>query len=817
MAKKIYALLVGINDYAPEVGKLHGCLNDVDNFHAYLTDNFDKRDLAVEVLKDSEATRDNIIKLFRAHLCKAKSDDVALFQYCGHGARWAADKAFKEFYPDGWDEGFVRYDSRRKDGTFPFDFADKELAVLLSEVAANDPHLAVIMDCCHSGSATRGTEAFMRLKARQTHEVKEERPLDSYLDGYYAKLQQKDAPLFIPASNHILLAACERWQKANETEDCSGVFTSALIEVLDKTGSDISYAELFVRCRAVVRQRVDDQTPQFEPNVNFNAYAGFLGREISKTPRRYSVYFEKKENSWKIDAGVLHGFPSEPEKNVVLALYPEDDQSRMAGKASTTVIGPQKSELHLGFASDRSMRYRAEIISLPVAPFPVYLEGDESGKEILRNALNPSINVDLTDIADGTRYTLTAEKETFLLKQSELDSLIIGVRRFLLHERSLTSQHQAGESMDEIFSAEAAHLMLSFAKQVVQWERGLALQNHRTQMDASLVDFLFTEALDDGQEFVFPAGEIVLDFAKSGNEWNAIRGKFKVRNRTQQTLHFTLAYFSPAYGVYILRNEPIVPSTEYVTLWGDEPNDYFWLEEGNNESIENFKLLVSTEKVDDFLLSQDDLKIGEIISGIRNLEGIKPAKKLVHENEWFTKHLRVKIVRQLDQLSVKDIALAQGKIIVKGHPSVRANLSLCAAKTLSRSLHGGFDFYKALERHGMEMLNFSNTPSDYKNILELTDVKNTEALQENPLEIVLNVPIKDDEEILPLTFDGQNILRVGNAYKDEDGHTRISIDHIPAAPDNRRSLGKTLKLYFFKTAETVNTRFLSNQAFQPEI
>ncbi|MDL1879279.1 caspase family protein, partial [Cytophagia bacterium CHB2] len=65
MAQKIYALLVGINDYAPEVGRLAGCLNDVDHFNEYLTGNFNKSELAIEVLKDRDATRGNIIKQFR--------------------------------------------------------------------------------------------------------------------------------------------------------------------------------------------------------------------------------------------------------------------------------------------------------------------------------------------------------------------------------------------------------------------------------------------------------------------------------------------------------------------------------------------------------------------------------------------------------------------------------------------------------------------------------------------------------------------------------------------------------------------------------
>jgi hypothetical protein len=107
MSTRVYALLVGINDYPSDVGKLAGCLNDVDRLHGYLSDNFAKADLAVEVLKDGEATRDNIIKQFRGHLGKAGEGDVALFHYCGHGARWASAQAFKEFYPDGKDEGLV--------------------------------------------------------------------------------------------------------------------------------------------------------------------------------------------------------------------------------------------------------------------------------------------------------------------------------------------------------------------------------------------------------------------------------------------------------------------------------------------------------------------------------------------------------------------------------------------------------------------------------------------------------------------------------------------------------------------------------------
>ena len=36
MPNRVYALLVGINEYGPDIESLDGCLNDVDLFHDYL-------------------------------------------------------------------------------------------------------------------------------------------------------------------------------------------------------------------------------------------------------------------------------------------------------------------------------------------------------------------------------------------------------------------------------------------------------------------------------------------------------------------------------------------------------------------------------------------------------------------------------------------------------------------------------------------------------------------------------------------------------------------------------------------------------------
>src|SRR5471030_2339701 len=189
-------------------------------------------------------------------------------------ARTRGWSAVETDQPLGKDEGLVCFDSRLPGG---FDLADKELAVLIAELAANDPHIAIILDCCHSGSGTRDADAFSGLTIRATTDVFPERPLESYIDGHYARLQRQGESLFIPNSRHILLAACDSKQTAKETRDRSGVFTSTLVDVLSKSVSDLSYSDLFVRCRAAVRTRADNQDPQFEPIGDFNAFGGFLG------------------------------------------------------------------------------------------------------------------------------------------------------------------------------------------------------------------------------------------------------------------------------------------------------------------------------------------------------------------------------------------------------------------------------------------------------------------------------------------------------------------------------------------------------------
>ena len=566
------------------------------------------------------------------------------------------------------------------------------------------------------------------------------------------------------------------------------MFSRTLLDVLGQSGADITYADLFVRARAAVRRYADNQTPQFETYQRFDAYRGFLGGAASRTGRRYSVYFDA--GTWKLECGALHGLPSDPDKAVELALYAESDRSVLVGHAETTQVGPQKSDLRfLDLDADPVVRFQAEVTSLPVPPLLVQLEGDAAGTQVVQDCLTASNDQSLgfafsTGSDPGVRYVLAAQNRLLSLRERETGRLIQGA---------------------EGYTDAAADHLFSVLKRVAAWERAVVLQNQGTRMDKEAVAFRFVEVLEDDRQHAYPGDEITLDITKEGDAWREITAKLRADNRTGQPLHFALAYLSDDFGIQVPYNEQIEPTDGLFDLmiagrgtFGIRLEDH----EGD-EATHIFKLIVSTERIDDFLLGQEPVEIGKVHRGTRGTRGIsfgEPRNKLVHQNEWFTKTIRVRLVRQLARISPQDTRLANGVITVKGHPSLKADVSLSLAQTGSRGAGAGSDFYRALERQGLELLNFSGTRGEAEGVLELTDIQNPKAVTDQPLEIELDLKLSDDEYVLPLTFDGEHILLAGEPEKDAGGRTLIHIDHIPdGIPDHRRSLGKALKLYFFKT------------------
>ena len=85
---KIYALVVGINDYSKtDATMLKYCVKDSDTFSAFLKSNIGGSlpKEQIILLKDSNATKENIRKSADQLFSKAESNDIVIFFFSGHG------------------------------------------------------------------------------------------------------------------------------------------------------------------------------------------------------------------------------------------------------------------------------------------------------------------------------------------------------------------------------------------------------------------------------------------------------------------------------------------------------------------------------------------------------------------------------------------------------------------------------------------------------------------------------------------------------------------------------------------------------------
>ena len=155
---KIYALLIGINEYLNEADgmrRLSGCLNDMMNFQSYLIGGpFKVPEAQILTIFNEKATKAAIVKAFKSHFANATKDDVCIFYFSGHGVRQYANDGFKIGSINGALECLACYDT-------DFDghnlIADKEQRWLIHQLYQNSGgcHILTLFDCCHSGDNTR--------------------------------------------------------------------------------------------------------------------------------------------------------------------------------------------------------------------------------------------------------------------------------------------------------------------------------------------------------------------------------------------------------------------------------------------------------------------------------------------------------------------------------------------------------------------------------------------------------------------------------------------------------------------------------------
>ncbi|KAL2756252.1 hypothetical protein ACRALDRAFT_1042633 [Sodiomyces alcalophilus JCM 7366] len=144
------ALLIGIN-YFGQDGELRGCLNDVKNISAFLSERYGYKKEDMVILTDDQEnpvgqpTRNNILRAMHWLVQGAQPNDSLFFHFSGHGG-YTEDEDGDE--DDGMDEVI-----------YPVDFkeaghiVDDEMHAIMVKPLQPGVRLTAIFDSCHSGTA----------------------------------------------------------------------------------------------------------------------------------------------------------------------------------------------------------------------------------------------------------------------------------------------------------------------------------------------------------------------------------------------------------------------------------------------------------------------------------------------------------------------------------------------------------------------------------------------------------------------------------------------------------------------------------------
>ena len=663
--RNIYALLVGIDKYQPPVPALQGCINDMLAMKHFLENRVKPGFLHLEVLTDEEASRMNIVEKFETHLTKAGKGDVALFYFVGHGSQEKAHEIFWPIEPDKKNETIVCYDSRMHDG---MDMADKELATLIDMVAQNDPHIVVIMDCCHSGSGSRSdseNDPEAEFWPRQSPDSELLRSLDSYIlprniSHDRSAFATADQQFVVPQGRHVTLSAAQSFQLAKETMlsgQRRGVFTYSLIEVLQNSSGDFTYDDIMRRVRSLVSQRTYDQTPVLYAVEGEDIQMPFLGGTV-KEKRAYYIADYHQDDGWVMDGGIVHGIPIPIGTSTsVVGLYPEGTafedmgESNLEARMEVTFADVSRSILKQvgGELLNTTKSYYVKILEIPIQPLKVCIRGNSGeGIQLAEKALQQSHYSFYLEQVSNSK-----EADFNLIAKTDIGTDPARIQPGYMINRASDKDSQPLVEQISGLTSGTAIKAIEDLNHIARWKRILEVKNPNSNIDPESVKIMIYPP--DSDDPYTPEEEgYVFSFKEDASFDDLPRMRIKIVNQGHRPLHCALVYMGSQFGIKTqLFGEDTVFLNEGQDAWVLNGQaipmkiaDPF-LAMGKHEVQEIFKLIISSQAFNASSLQQKALNLpkpqmrDKPEMNVRSL--IFPDTNLSPKSDWNTNELMISV------------------------------------------------------------------------------------------------------------------------------------------------------------------------------
>lgn len=557
-APRKLALIIAIGKYDSTTGwRTISSINDLNYMKpTLLNQGFGEND--IEIIRDEQATKKGMTEAIDRLIARAQAGDIVVFHFSGHGQQVFDDNGDEA---DGYDEALVPYNANMRYGggyTGQNHFRDDELGEKFKQLRkkiGKEGSLLVLLDACHSGTATRGQEIAVARGA----EAKCEPP------GYAQKITGSrgaqnegvfdDKELL---SNMVVISAASADQLNYETKDAGnngvGALSYAFSRAISQTTGSINYKILFEKIKTDIQSWKPYQNPQIEGNTEQQV----LGGKFIRSSDIIRITRWNPDNTIEIPRGMIHSivkgarfkvYPVEVTdfKNVKPVAEGEITDAQM-GKSTGTFSGaiPPKLAYNIVFETrnfgDMSVAVK---INLANAAAAVLIRDKLKQYEYI------SLDRNAADIAI-TAWTDPASKQDLLQLVAANDSVL----------------WQKPWSAQSTVSAEDAEAIF---EQIRQYSRAQFLRSIATPADAKVFEYVQVEFIPgviktiNGIDSLIP-GKTLKDFTDTrgdicfheANDEATLNEGFviKVRNLHDYPVYISVLDIMPDNAIAVVMPDP---------------------------------------------------------------------------------------------------------------------------------------------------------------------------------------------------------------------------------------------------------------------
>ncbi|KIK91180.1 hypothetical protein PAXRUDRAFT_150073 [Paxillus rubicundulus Ve08.2h10] len=307
MASRVFALLIGIDDYkSGRIWNLEACADDARRMKQWLVQDLHVPSSNVAVLLNRQATKRHIEDTFMTHLVNnpdISQGDALLLYFAGHGSSMSA--------PRDWCEGKPRYvqvlcpydhDTKGPEGRVA-GISDRSLFAMLGELSAvKGDNITLILDCSFSSPQLAANAHDRRgVRCTLTEKARKEDLFSGLWRGAIGKKFDGEHGFYQDdTKSHTLLAACKPGEMATEWKE-GGRFTQEFLAMKNLVPlHQLNYLELSER---------------LSPAGNVSQHPVCFGRHkdriifdgIPFVPDMNFVPVEGKNDGLRLQMGAIHG------------------------------------------------------------------------------------------------------------------------------------------------------------------------------------------------------------------------------------------------------------------------------------------------------------------------------------------------------------------------------------------------------------------------------------------------------------------------------------------------------------------------------